>query len=75
MAAMRFSRRPKMIKQVTICSQCMVLAKEAYKVTETTRRQKIICAICGKRRYGAECTLEKRERKNESKEAQKTKNV
>lgn len=49
-----------MIKRVTICSQCIVLAKDAYSVTETSRRMKITCAICGKRRYGAECVLEKK---------------
>lgn len=52
-----------MNKRVIICSQCIVLAKDAYKVTETARRQKITCAICGKRRYGTECILEKKERK------------
>lgn len=64
MAAMRFSGRfREMNKRVTICSRCIVLAKDAYKVTETTRRQKMTCAICGKRRYGAECILEKKEKK------------
>lgn len=50
-----------MRKRVTLCSQCIVLAKDAYKVTETTRRQKVTCGICRKRRYGAECILEKKE--------------
>lgn len=58
---MRFSGRlRKMIKRVTICSQCIALAKDVYQVTEATRRQKITCAICGKRRYGAECILEQK---------------
>lgn len=50
-----------MRKRVTLCSQCIVLARDAYKVTETTRRQKVTCGICRKRRYGAECILEKKE--------------
>lgn len=52
-----------MNKRVIICSQCIVLAKDAYKVTEMSRRQKMTCATCGKRRYGAECILEKKEQK------------
>lgn len=49
-----------MNKRVTLCSQCIALAKDAYQVTESTRRMKITCEICGKRRYGAECVLEKK---------------
>lgn len=49
-----------MNKRVIICSQCIALAKDSYSVTESTRRQKVTCGICGKRRYGAECILEKK---------------
>lgn len=57
-------RECRMNKQrVALCGQCIALARDAYQVTETSRLQKLTCAICGKRRYGAECILEKKEKK------------
>lgn len=50
-----------MNKRVMLCSQCIVLAKDAYQVVEVSRRQKVDCAHCGKRRYGAECVLERKD--------------
>jgi hypothetical protein len=47
-------------RKVILCGQCIALAKDGYKVIEHSRRVKDICALCGKRRYGAECTLETR---------------
>lgn len=58
-------------RKVILCGQCIALAKDGYKVIEHTRRVKDVCAICGKRRYGAECTLERKEHKNESNCTQK----
>lgn len=55
-----------MEQRVILCGQCIALAKDGYKVIEHSRRVKDICAICGKRRYGAECTLETRRKAHEN---------
>lgn len=41
------------------------LARDAYQVTESTGWRKVDCAHCGKRRYGAECALGRKEKKDD----------
>lgn len=47
-----------------LCSRCIIYASDAYRLTEVTGRKKVTCARCGNRRYGAECVLERREKRD-----------
>lgn len=59
-------RECRMNKQrVALCGRCIALARDAYQVTESTGWRKVDCAHCGKRRYGAECALGRKEKKDD----------
>lgn len=50
-----------MRRRMILCGQCAALVRDAgYHVVETTRREKAQCGHCQKRKYSAECTVEKR---------------
>lgn len=49
-----------MIKKVPLCGVCIHKMENAYKVTEVSRREKVTCEQCKKKRYGALCEISKK---------------
>ena len=51
-----------MVKERNLCGKCAALLREAFKVTELGRREKLLCDNCGKRHYGCKCRIEQKEK-------------
>ena len=51
-----------MAKEVTLCGECAAKAEDGWKLTQLPRpaNNKITCAICARRRYGATYLMEKK---------------
>ena len=47
-------------KERELCSRCIALLKESFKVTELGRREKLLCSHCGKKHYGCKCRVERK---------------
>ncbi len=47
-------------KERELCSRCIALLKESFKVTELGRREKLLCSNCGKKHYGCKCRIERK---------------
>lgn len=48
-----------MVRVNTLCGECIAKYRMAFKVTEASGRRKILCDSCKRRRYGAQCKIEK----------------
>lgn len=61
----RAERRKRTLKELELCTACRAAYEEHFKVTKISRGadQKITCAGCNRRRYGARYALEAKDEK------------